>query len=163
MVAVQNIGCCSRQESRWQFVVSANELRLLFLGLYMYSIRSFNDLRGNLCQISISPFCLTNSRHIERPCHNCFHNLPKNIRTEFFETSPEDSLPNLCYKYFYSSYSSGVSDQPFNTTNHFLMCMKKIIHQKIFKNGKKLENYVGNVEMKMLFPTVAKVHSLLAI
>ena len=87
----------------------------------------------------------------------------KNIRTEFFETSPEDSLPNLCYKYFYSSYSSSVSDQPFNTTNHFLLCMKNIIHQKIFKNGKKLENYVGNVEMKMLFPTVAKVHSLLAI
>ena len=87
----------------------------------------------------------------------------KNILTEFFETSPEDSLPNLCYKYFYSSYSSGFSDQPINTTNHFLLCMKNIIHQKIFKNGKKLENYVGNVEMKMLFPTVAKVHSLLAI
>ena len=41
--------------------------------------------------------------------------------------------------------------------------MKNIIHQKIFKNVKKLEDYAGNLEMKILFSTVAKVHSLTAI
>ena len=48
---------------------------------------------------------------------------------------------------------------------YFLHCLisPPAVHQKIFKKIKNLENFMGNLEMKILFSIVAKVHSIAAI